>query len=57
MMNYMDLTQEIYHGHEQEYLPASTPLSVTDSNPSLPAIWRNVHSPPNHHTHCKPVCD
>lgn len=54
-MNYMDLTQEIYHGHEQEYIPAHTPLSVTDSNPQSmyhDAIWRHQQMPPKH----KPVC-
>ena len=54
VMDYIDLTEEIYHGHEQEYLPECSPLSVTDSAPSLPRIWRNAQLPSN--SDCKPVC-
>ena len=55
-MNFVDLTQEIYHGHEQEYRPSHPPLSMTDSNPSLPInIWRNAQAPTTK-SNPKPVC-
>ena len=42
-MDYEHLTADIYDD-EHEYTPIAPLLSFTDSNPSLPPIWRNVHA-------------